>query len=164
MRSELHKALAAVDGQIQTRLPGAFLESIPGSLTTHLHFADPLSATIDLTEWDSTSEGETEDEDEHTEDVSTDSELLFLPGPVVSPSQEPQVVRVRSNSVRWKFFQLTGRSSDLSLHQPKSRVLTRWFHPLWTSYQTTGALSTVATELGYSRTGTSPRVITVFKH
>lgn len=64
MESELRGTLAIVNGQIQAELSGTFPINIPGRLTTHSRFTDDHRVVIDLSDWDSASDGEKEDERE----------------------------------------------------------------------------------------------------
>jgi hypothetical protein len=66
MQSELRGTLATVNGQIQAELSGTSSMNIPRRLSTHPRFIDDHKVVIDLSDWDSVSDGEKEDEPKET--------------------------------------------------------------------------------------------------
>lgn len=74
LQSELRTTLVAVQGQIRTKISCAFFENTLTRLIIYPHFTAPLiGAVIDLTEQDSSSEGEVEDEPNYATAEDTSS-------------------------------------------------------------------------------------------
>lgn len=65
LKSELKCTLALVEGQTQVQLSGVFFPNIPRSIMTHLSLTE--RSTIDLTDWDSSSDEEREDGENDTD-------------------------------------------------------------------------------------------------
>lgn len=66
VRDDLCETLAIVNGQIQSENFGTLSGSLLTRLATHLCFADDRRVVIDLSDWDSASDGE----DEETTDAN----------------------------------------------------------------------------------------------
>lgn len=78
VKTEIGETLDFLNARIQAEQSGAFFEGIPGWLTTHLYFADDHKVVLDLSDWESASDGEEEGDKFASAENTVGGKQLFL--------------------------------------------------------------------------------------
>ena len=80
VKADIGEALAFVDGKIQAERSGVFSKEILICLATHQCFTDDHRVILDVSDWESASGEENEDEDEYTsaENIAGGKRLSLL--------------------------------------------------------------------------------------